>query len=165
MATGDRAALEWSVRIYDWVRSALLTPDGLYLDQIAPDGTRRKEIWSYNQGTMIGAGVLLHRATGDESYLAQAAVTAGASLGRFSLPVLLSQDAAFNAVFFRNLFLLDQVSPDPGYRRLARAYADEMWAGHRDSRTGLFRGGNSALNSSAPLVEIYALLAGAPAHA
>jgi hypothetical protein len=114
---------------------------------------------------MIGAGVLLHRTTGDESYLAQATVTAAASVGRFSLPVLLSQDAAFNAVFFRNLFLLDQLSPDPGYRRLALAYADEMWAGHRDRRTGLFGGGHSALNNSAPLVEIYALLAGAPPHA
>ena len=164
-ATGDETALEWSVRIYDWVRSALLGPDGLYVDQIAPDGTLRKEIWSYNQGTMIGAGVLLHRSTGDETYLTEAIVTAGASVSRFSLPVLLSQDAAFNAVFFRNLFLLDQLSPDPGYRRLALAYADEMWAGHRDRRTGLFGGGRSVLNNSAPLVEIYALLAGAPPHA
>ena len=163
-ATGDQSALEWSVRIYDWVRSTLLTPDGLYVDQIAPDGTLRPEIWSYNQGTMIGAGVLLHRTTGDESYLAQATATASASVGRFGLPVLVSQDACFNAVFFRNLFLLDQLSPDP---RLPTA-----GAGLRGRDVGRAPGPPNrvvpwgALRSQQfrPLVEIYALLAGAPAH-
>ena len=161
---GAPGPLQWSVRIYDWVRSALLGPDGLYVDQIAPDGTRNPAIWSYNQGTMIGAGLLLHRLTHDRDYLAHATATAAAAVDRFSLPVLVHQDAAFNAVFFRNLLLLDGVAPDPAYRRSAQAYAEEMWNSHRDPDTGLFRGGTSPLNDTAPLVEIYALLAGAPPH-
>jgi Glycosyl hydrolase family 76 len=163
--TGDPDAFEWSVRIYDWVRSALLGPQGLYFDRIAPDGTLTTDVWSYNQGTMIGAGVLLHGLSGDRDYLAQAIATATASLNRFSVPALVAQNAAFNAVFFRNLFLLDRVVPNPAYRQLAHAYAAEMWRAHRDPRTGLFRGGESPLNDSAPLVEIYSMLAGAPAHA
>jgi hypothetical protein len=162
--TGAPGPLQWSMRVYDWVRSALLGPDGLYVDRIAPDGTCDTTIWSYNQGTMIGAGVLLHRLTDDPEYLAHATATAAAAVDRFRLPVLVNQDAAFNAVFFRNLLLLDGVVPDPAYRRLAQAYAEEMWSSHRDPRTGLFGGGTSPLNDTAPLVEIDALLAGAPAH-
>jgi hypothetical protein len=72
---------------------------------------------------------------------------------------------AFNAVYFRNLLLLDRLAPDPRYRQTALAYADEMWTTRRDSRTGLFTGDMSPLNESAPMVEIYALLAGAEPHA
>jgi hypothetical protein len=114
---------------------------------------------------MIGAGVLLHRATGDTGYMAHATVTATAVIRRFSIPMLVKQDAAFNAVLFRNLFLLDQVTPDLAYRNLALAYSDEMWNKFRNPRTGLFRGGKSSLNNSAPMVEIYALLAGASPRA
>jgi len=162
--TGDTAAREWSIRTYEWVRDALLSPDGLYFDRITPDGTVSKEIWSYNQGTMIGTGVLLHRLTGERIYLEQAGLTATAAVARFGIPELLGQDAAFNAIFFRNLLLLDEAAPDPGYRELAAQYADAMWQQRRDPRSGLFAGRASPLNDSAPLVEIYGLVAGARPH-
>jgi hypothetical protein len=163
--TGDDEARDWAVRVYEWVRGALLGPDGLYFDRIAPDGTLGPEIWAYNQGTMIGAGVLLHRITGEPVYLEQATTTARAAMSRFDVPELLAQDVSFVAVLVRNLLLLDAVAPDPAYRRLAVAYADAMWATRRDARTGLFSGQASPLNNSAPMVEIDALLAGSPAHA
>lgn len=78
--TGNAEALGWAVRIYDWVRSALLSDDGLYLDRITPDGRRDPTTWTYNQGTMIGAGVLLHQITGEAEYLEHAGDTARASL-------------------------------------------------------------------------------------
>ncbi len=162
--TGDANALAWSVRIYEWVRGALLGPTGLYFDRITPQGTVSEEVWSYNQGTMIGAGVLLHRITGEQTYLDQAVVTATAAVSRFSVAELLGQDAAFNAVFFRNLLLLNQTSPDPAFAELAAAYTDEMWEQRRDRRTGLFNGRASPLNDSAPLVELCGLVAGAPPH-
>lgn len=162
---GDEAARDWSIRIYQWVRSTLADNDRLYFDRITPDGTVARDVWSYNQGTMIGAGVLLHRITGEQDYLDQALLTATAAEDHFDLPELLRQDAAFNAVFFRNLFLLDQVAPDAAYRELALAYGDEMWEQRRVRRTGLFRGSGSPVNDTAPMVEIYALLAGAPPHA
>ncbi len=162
--SGSVEALEWAVRIYDWVRSALLSDDGLYLDRITPDGRCDPTTWTYNQGTMIGAGVLLHQITGEAAYLEHASDTARASLAHFGLPELVRNDAAFNAVFFRNLLLLDGVSPDPARLRLARSYGDHLWEEWRDPRTGLFRGGGSPLNNSAPMVEVYALLAGATPH-
>ncbi len=164
LRTGSADALEWAVRIYDWVRSALRGDDGLYLDRVAPDGGREPTTWTYNQGTMIGAGVLLHRITGEAAYLEHAVQTARASLERFGPAELAVNGAAFNAVFFRNLLLLDEVSHDPARLRLASDYGERMWEGSRDPRTGLFSGTGSPLNNSAPMVEVYALLAGAAPH-
>ena len=162
---GGNEALDWSKRIYAWVHGTLRGGDGLYLDQIARNGTVLPKVWSYNQGTMIGAGVLLHRATRDGDYLEQARSTAHAALGHFSLDRLLGQGAAFNAVFFRNLLLLHEVEPYPAYRRLAEEYADRMWDQRRNPTTGLFSGGSSFLNNTAPMMEIDALLAGSRPHA
>ena len=138
MRDSDGTALDWAQRIYAWVHESLEGVGGLYLDQIAPDGTVVPDIWSYNQGTMIGAGVLLHRATGEAHYLTRAELTAQAALEHFSVDRLVGQGAAFNAVFFRNLLLLDVVSPDPAYKALMEEYGDRMWTERRDPHTGLF---------------------------
>ena len=163
--TKDDETLAWATRIYDWVRATLRSSDDLYFDQIAPDGRIIQDLWTYNQGTMIGAGVLLGRITGDRDYLAEAASTASASLAHFELGALVGQGPAFNAVYFRNLLLLDQEIPNPRYRQLAAEYADEMWVHHRDGRTGLFGSRGAMLNPSSGMVEIFALLGGAAPHA
>jgi hypothetical protein len=159
---GDPDALEWSIRLYDWVRATFLSRHGLYYDRVATDGIVSEVVWSYNQGTMIGAGVALHRITGETAYLDQAVTTATAAIERFTVGSLLETNRpAFDAVFFRNVLLLDQLAPDRRYRQVMAAYGQEMWAGFRDPRTGLFRGNmGSPLNNSAPMAEIYALLAG-----
>lgn len=164
--TGDAPALEWAVRIYQWVRAALLGPDGLYLDRIMPDGSRAPDRWTYNQGTMIGAGVLLAEATGEHRYLEDACATADAALVHFDVEALLRPNGpAFNAIFFRNLFLLDRQVPDPRIADLALRYGDASWAEHPERRLGLFGStGQRVLNATAPLVEIYSLLAGATPH-
>jgi hypothetical protein len=161
--TGDGEALRWAVRIYDWVRSALLADD-LYHDRIAPDGGVESTIWTYNQGTMIGAGVLLAELTGERRYLDDAVATASAAQSRFSLATHLAQGAAFSAVYFRNLLLLDRTAPDPAYRAMAEAYGDAMWEQVRDAGTGLFTRGRSFLNATAPVIQVYALIAGAEPH-
>jgi hypothetical protein len=161
--TGDGSYLSWATRIYDWTRRALLGADGLYADRIAPDGTRTPTIWSYNQGSMIGSAVLLGRETGDSSYLDQAVETAVAYVSTTTVPELVAQDPAFNAVFFRNLLVLDRARPDPRYRALASDYGAHMWETCR-IRHGLFAGKGSPLNKAAAMLQIYALLAGAEPH-
>lgn len=162
--TGDERPLEWSIRIYEWVRRSLLGSGDLYLDRIDPDGTTEPTVWSYNQGTMIGAGILLHRSTGESTYLEHASATAAAAIDRFDVEALLGQAAAFNSVFFRNLFMLEELSLDAARQELAVSYADAMWDKRRIPATGLFSRGSSVLNDSASMIEIYALLAGAPPH-
>lgn len=162
--TRESIYLDWAVRIYDWTRTALLEPDGVYADRIASDGTRNETIWSYNQGTMIGAGVLLYRQTGDPSYLNNSLETASAYLDCRDATELLTQDPAFNAVFLRNLLLLDQEHPNGQYRSTAAEYGSAMWANSR-LRHGLFAGNGSPLNNAAAMVQVYALLAKADPHA
>jgi hypothetical protein len=161
--TGDVSYLEWATRIYGWTRRALLGTDALYVDRIAPDGTRTPTIWSYNQGSMIGSGVLLGRQTGDPLYLDQAVETAAAYVGATTVPELVAQDPAFNAVFFRNLLALDRARPDPRYYALASDYGARMWETCR-IRHGLFAGKGSPLNKAAAMLQVYALLAGAEPH-
>ena len=161
--TGDESYLEWATRIYDWTRRALLGTDALYMDRIAPDGTRTPTIWSYNQGSMIGSGVLLGRQTGEARYVDQAVETADAYVGGTTVPDLVAQDPAFNAVLFRNLFVLDRARPDPRYNALASDYGARMWDTGR-IRRGLFAGKGSPLNNAAAMMQIYALLAGAEPH-
>lgn len=189
--TGDPGPLEWAVRIYRWTRSALLREDGLYADRVLPDGAIVGDLWTYNQGSMIGAGTLLAESTGDGAFLADARATAAASLARFDFDDLVRNGPAFNAVYFRNLLLLsdtlsDTVTlrdtvPSPctrpagsstadvdvtvaaATRALAGAYDDILWE-ERDPRTGVLPGGGSPLSRMGPLVQIDALLAGAAPH-
>jgi hypothetical protein len=161
--TGNTSYLSWATRIYDWTRRALLGPESLYMDQIAADGTQTPAIWSYNQGSMIGAGVLLARQTGEKVFLDQAAETAAAYIATQGVPELTTQDPAFNAVLFRNLLMLDQERPDHRYRSITAQYASNMWASKR-SQHGLFEGNGSRLHNAAAMVQIYALLAGAQPH-
>jgi len=166
-ATHDPYYLTWATRMYDWVRGCLMNSTGMYYDHLNPNGSVDQTLWSYNQGTMIGAGTLLYQATGDPTYLQQAEQTAAASVSYYgSGGNLYSQPAVFNAIFFRNLFALAKINHDPSYAQMAAAYADNAWLKDRQPN-GLFNdpdptGGESPVNQTAPMAEIYALLAQSP---
>ena len=161
MHTNDASHLRWATQIYDWVRASLFDPGThLYFDRISPEGTVEETYWSYNQGSMIGAGVLLYRSTGEASYLVEAQETASGAVRMFTLEGLVEQGPAFNAILFRNLFMLGQHAPDARYRATAASYGDLMWDTRRNHADGTFQSGASVLNSTAPMIEIYALLAG-----
>ncbi len=161
---GDPAHLELAQRVYAWTHGALRTVHGLYGDRIATDGTVTSSVLSYNQGTMIGAGVLLHQATGEGHYLDDAVRTADASVARYVDGTALQREPpAFVAIYLRNLLLLDTVAPDPPRRDLAAAYASHLVRARGGD--GLVPGtgdDGSTLLSSSALVEVCSLLAGAP---
>lgn len=138
--TGDASYLDWAERMIAWTDGCLLAPNGLYWDHIDLAGTIEKTQWSYNQGMMIGAKVLLYRATGDRSHLQQAQKIAKAALEYYgSAGRYYTQPARFNAIFFKNLLLLDSEAPNPAYRKAMQAYADEVWRGAREPGTNLFK--------------------------
>jgi hypothetical protein len=161
--TGRSYYLEWSKQIYDWTNRSLLAPNGLYWDNIDLNGTIEKTQWSYNQGTMIGASVLLYRATGNPAYLAQAERIADAALALYGVnDRYFTQHPAFNAIFFKNLLLLDAVRSKPAYRQAMQAYADAVWDRVRDPNTDLFvfvPDQPATLLENAAIVQIYATLA------
>jgi hypothetical protein len=162
--THDRSYLHWARRMYEWVRTCLLQPTGLYSDHIRYDGAIDATAWSYNQGAMIGAATMLYQATGDRAFLAQAQTTAQTAVAYLTEQRLQAEPRFFVAVYLRNLLLLDSVRHDPSYRGAASAYASWAWSSVRQKDTGLFVFDPTSfqLLDQASMVEVYALLA-APA--
>ncbi len=160
--TNDSSDLSWAEQMYQWVNTCLESPSGLYYDHVNSDGSVDTTMWSYNQGTMIGAGALLDQITGNLSYLTAAQRTAAAAVSYFGTGTTLQdQGPAFNAIYFRDLFVLGQIQPNTTYTAEAQAYATYMWT-QRDTSSGLFfqNGQTNGVNGTAPMVETYSLLAG-----
>lgn len=161
--------------MYDWVLATLDSGQngdapgtGLFWDKVRADGTVDRATWSYNQGSMIGASVLLARsaASDRDALLARAEAIARKSLAQFA-GAYERQPAAFHAIFFRNLLLLHAATED----RLLRAeiitamteFAESVWPRARQGRRGLLglSRGPTLLEQSA-YVQILALLAWEP---
>ena len=163
--TKNSSDLSWATRMYQWVNTCLESPSGLYYDHVNPGATVNTTIWTYNQGTMVGAGVLLYQITGNASYLTAAENTAGASVSYFGTGTTLqNQGPAFNAIYFRNLFVLSQLQPNSAYGTQAQTYATYMWTQRNSSGLFLQNGQTYGVNGTAPMVEIYSLLAGSTAR-
>jgi hypothetical protein len=162
--THDPRYLQFAELAYNWVRQCLIEPNSLYADHITIYGAVNRSLWSYNQGSMIGAGTLLYQATGDSAYLYQARQTAKAALAYFTYSRLSSENPFFVSVYFRNLLYLDSVTHDPPGAKPAREYVYYAWLRHR-LENNLFAYGSppeAQLLAQAAIVQIYALLSMPP---
>ncbi|HWX96151.1 MAG TPA: glycoside hydrolase family 76 protein [Solirubrobacteraceae bacterium] len=159
--TANAQYLQFALKAYEWVRRCLLAPTGLYADHISPKGVVEPMLWSYNQGTMIGAGALLYQATGNSGYLYEARQSARAALAYFTPERLGSEIPFFPSVYFRNLLYLDSITRDPPGKGLAQSYVDYAWQ-HLRLADNLFVAGSppsAQLLVQAAIAQIYALLA------
>lgn len=167
--TGDVSYLVDAIRMYKWVENTLYdTKIGMFLDKIHANGNKDKTIWTYNQGTMIGASVLLARADvlNDPEYLAKARGIATTALHHFGPngdADLIGQPPEFVAIYFRNLFLLYADTQDPvlrhNIRSQAESYIAKMWpkfVGHYEENKSLRQ---YRLIEQSAIVEILAMLA------
>jgi Glycosyl hydrolase family 76 len=162
--TSNPQYLQFAEMAYEWVRNCLTAPNGLYGDHIYPDGVIDPTEWSYNQGTMIGAGVLLYQATGNSYYLYQARQTAKAALAYFTPERLGSEIPFFPSVYFRNMLYLDSVTHDPPGLKLVQGYVNYAWE-HLRLSNNVFVAGSPAsaqLLVQAAIVQDYALLSSTP---
>ena len=137
----DSHYLSGAERQFAWVVQHLQAPNGLFWDHVSIDGTIEHTQWSYNQGVMLGAASLLYQATGNPSYLAQARAIASHALTFYSQAGrIFTSDVVFDAIFFRNLLLLDSIDRDDArYRAVLLAmgaYTDALWQAV-DPSTGL----------------------------
>ena len=154
--------LHWGHRLYHWVETCMGRQDGLIADHLDLGGKTDWTIWSYNQGTMIGANVMLARASGQTFYLERAEKLASAAIGYFTPARLQAEPPSFAAIFVHNLLALEQLDPDPGLRARLQSYADYLWQ-HVDQRTGLLHVSGSRrprLIEQAAMVRVFATLAG-----
>ncbi|MDR0140117.1 glycoside hydrolase family 76 protein [Metabacillus idriensis] len=161
--TGKGYYFHWAKKMYDWTNENMLAPNGLFWDHIDLAGTIEKTQWSYNQGVMIGANVLLYRITHKKEYLKRAEKIADASIAYYQEGErLYKQPARFNAIFFKNLLLLEAETKNKEYFSHMQAYADRVWKEYRDPETGLFRFEGEqpiTLLEQSAMVQIYASLA------
>jgi hypothetical protein len=162
--TASPQYLQFAETAYAWVRQCLLMPAQLYADHVNRRGIVEPALWSYNQGTMIGAGTLLYQLTGNSAYLFQARQTAQAAREYFTPERLGGENPFFPSVYFRNLMYLDSVTHDPPGPKIAQAYVDYAWQ-HLRLANNLFVAGSPAsaqLLYQAAIVQIYALLSSPP---
>jgi hypothetical protein len=162
--TGNAQYLQFAEMAYGWVRQCLMSPSNLYADHVNNYGEVDPTLWSYNQGSMMGAGALLYQATGNSAYLFQARQTAAAALSYFTPERLAGENPFFVSVYFRNMIYLDSVTHDPPGTTLALSYANYAWQKHRLS-SDLFVYGSPASSQllyQAALTQIYALASTAP---
>jgi hypothetical protein len=158
--THNVAYLQFAEKAYEWVRRCLQQPANLYADHIGDRGVVEPRLWSYNQGSMIGAGTLLYQATGNSAYLYQARQTAKAALAYFTNEKLGSEIPFFVSVYFRNLLYLDSVTHDPPGPSIAQNYVNYAWQYLR-LKNNLFVFGSpptAQLLVQAAIAQIYALL-------
>jgi hypothetical protein len=156
-----RYLLNWSKTMYDWVETNMRGPDGLYWDRVTEDGRIDEVVFTYNQGAMLGASLLLYRATGNERYLARAEEIGQAAIARWNIDGLLAQPAAFNALLFTDLLLLNDVRPDQRYLDLLVEYSDRIWLLQRNPTTHLVTTTSpTTLLDQSATARIYAMLAG-----
>jgi hypothetical protein len=149
--TKDSSDLSWAIQMYQWVNTCLAAPGGLYYDHVNLGGTLNTTIWSYNQGTMVGAGALLYEISGTASYLSAAETTDAAAVSHCGTGTALqSQGPAFNGIYFRDLFVLNQVQPNRDYRSEAKVYAKFMWTQRASSGLFLQNGQTNGVNGTAP---------------
>jgi Glycosyl hydrolase family 76 len=158
--THNLAYLQFAEKAYEWVRACLQQPANLYADHIGDRGVVEPRLWSYNQGSMIGAGTLLYQATGNGAYLYQARQTAKAALAYFTNEKLGSEIPFFVSVYFRNLLYLDSVTHDPPGPSIAQNYVNYAWQHLRLSNNMFVFGSppTAQLLVQAAIVQIYALL-------
>jgi hypothetical protein len=160
--TRNPSQLKWSKQMLSWVSACLLAPDGLFWDHVGPNGALDETHWSYNQGTAIGANLLLFQLTRDTTALRRAESLANASLAYFDDTPDGREPPYFLAIFFRNLLDLAVIDGNTDYRAAAQRYADAAWDTAHDPQTGLFRFHGSQpvqLLEQAAMVQIYAALA------
>jgi hypothetical protein len=151
--------------------------EGPFWNVARPDGSIDTNLWSYNQGVMLGARLLQYRVSQDTAFLDLAERIAHQTLqtfGDFSL-----HPPSFNVMCFQNMLMLCAESRDAeltaSMRRAMEHYADWTWdpaTGARDPSTDLFYftdGGRPALGrqparlqDQGAMLQLYALLEWAP---
>jgi predicted alpha-1,6-mannanase (GH76 family) len=147
------AYLEEAVKIYAWLKENLFEPaEGKVYDNMNLKGEISRAIYTYNQGTFIGAAHELYKITGDTKYLADAIKAADYVIDHMSdnsgvLANSTSGDGGlFNGIFFRYFVrLVNEPDLDPNTHEKFHNYitksATVMAENGVNQKTKLF-GGN-----------------------
>jgi predicted alpha-1,6-mannanase (GH76 family) len=139
----DRTYLDKAKSLYEWQKKTLTDGTGKVFDSIRYNRDNQtvrigRFSLTYNQGTFIGAGVLLYQQTGDKTYLDDALKAAEWTLANLCVTdefILRNEgqgDAgAFKGIFARYMKLLIQECGRTEFLPWMRANADIAWRNRR----------------------------------
>jgi predicted alpha-1,6-mannanase (GH76 family) len=137
--TGEARWLAFAQKTWDWWRANMVDPGtGQVADHLDRSGNKLWWRFTYNEGTMIGAAVALHHATGDPGYLGDAHRIAAFVVDHETRPTPLGNvlfDGAscsgdceqFKGIAHRYLAALAAADPDPALDALLRADGEALW--------------------------------------
>jgi uncharacterized protein YyaL (SSP411 family) len=138
-ATKDRSYLNWGIRFYNWMKTNLGDPNGVYWnDKKTADGTVNKTYYTYNTGSMLEASVLLYQFTNNKKYLGEAEFIAKGAYQHFSNekhdPNLNIQVDVpwFLTVLFKGYEALYHVDGNYSYLAAINKDLDYAWQNTRD---------------------------------
>jgi predicted alpha-1,6-mannanase (GH76 family) len=106
--TGDEAYKEWALRIYEWEKNTLFNSGtGAVYDNIDGRTGAKNTSWifTYNQGTFVGAAVELHKITGEKTYLNDAVLAANYATTILVNDAILKNEGDGDGGLFKGIFV------------------------------------------------------------
>lgn len=105
---GDEENKEWALKIYNWQKSTLFnSSNGMVYDNINSNTGEIKKDWvfTYNQGTFIGAAVELHKIFNEKSYLKDAVLAANYTTSSLVDNSILKSEGTGDGGLFKGIFV------------------------------------------------------------
>ncbi|GKT47297.1 putative mannose 6-phosphate receptor-like protein [Colletotrichum spaethianum] len=129
----------------DMAASGMINDEGTINDGLDSDCKNNgANVWSYNQGVVLGGLVELSQATGNKSLLTDATNIAKAAIKQLAdgngilhdtcEPNCGSDGNQFKGIFVRNLRYLQAVAPQDDFKTFLLQNADSNWSKNRDSQ-------------------------------
>jgi predicted alpha-1,6-mannanase (GH76 family) len=107
-ATGENEYQEWAKKIYDWEKAHLFNSGtgAVYDSENGKTGEVNKSwVFTYNEGTFIGAAVELHKITGEKAYLNDAVLAANYTTTILVNNSLLKDEGTGDGGLFKGIFI------------------------------------------------------------
>jgi predicted alpha-1,6-mannanase (GH76 family) len=147
--TGDETYKNWALDIYKWEKSTLFDRiTGAVYDHINEKGEKVTWIFTYNQGTFVGAAVELYKLTGEQTYMDDAVRAADYTTTTLLTDELLKDEGTgdgglFKGIFvryFTQLILLEQLDKEvkERYSQFLRYNAETLWTKGTNKENVLF---------------------------
>ncbi|HEX5553175.1 MAG TPA: glycoside hydrolase family 76 protein [Chitinophagaceae bacterium] len=145
--TGDSTYLQKARSVYGWSREHLFdTVSGRVADHVMADGMVGWEDYTYNQGTCIGAAVMLYKITDSAFYLRDAELAADYTKNRMcDAGGILPAEGAWNeqgvlkAIFARYIMLLIKNGHQDRYLPWIQHNIQAAWANRDTTRELTYR--------------------------
>lgn len=145
--TGDEIYLDKAKKIYSWARENLFEEaTGRVADHKVGEDPPAYEDYTYNQGTAIGAAVMLYQETNEQSYLDDAILAADHTKNEMSdsngiLPAEgdWNEQGVLKAIFVRYMDMLIEETGQEQYLPWLQKNANTAWQNRDKTRTLMYR--------------------------